>query len=88
MEVWGEGSTFDELAAAVTAYPDHLKAPYLGPDTSFRIMLDAWGFAWTDQQQNELLRKLEFIPFQGKVCDSWSVAPAAADGSARKWMVE
>lgn len=36
-EVWGQGSTWDELVDSIQAYPDHLKEVWLGPDLSFKV---------------------------------------------------
>jgi tRNA (guanine10-N2)-methyltransferase len=67
-ELWGEGSSFEEMAAAVAALSAAAKAPYCGPDTSFKIVLDAWGHTWSEAQQQDLLDRCpEFLPSQGKV---------------------
>jgi len=36
-ELWGEGSSWDELVAAIQAYPDHLKAPWFSTDLTFKV---------------------------------------------------
>lgn len=44
-EVWGEGSTWEEMQEAVRAYPEELKAPWLTPDLSFKVQhtrVPAW----------------------------------------------
>lgn len=32
LEVWGEGSDWEELFESIRAYPAHLKSPYEGED--------------------------------------------------------
>lgn len=32
LEVWGEGSSWEELFESIRAYPEHLKAPYTEAD--------------------------------------------------------
>jgi hypothetical protein len=60
------------MAAAVAAMPAAAKAPYCGADTSFKIVLDAWGHTWSEAQQQQLLDRCpEFLPSQGKV-DLWA----------------
>jgi tRNA (guanine10-N2)-methyltransferase len=67
-ELWGEGSSFEEMAAAVAALPAAAKDPYCGPDTSFKIVLDAWGHTWSEAQQQDLIDRCpEFLPSRGKV---------------------
>ncbi|KAG2487107.1 hypothetical protein HYH03_014220 [Edaphochlamys debaryana] len=67
VEVWGEGSSWEEMRAAVEACPEELKAPWLGPDFSFRVVVESYGRSLTMEEQLELITALEFIPFQGAV---------------------
>ncbi|WIA11111.1 hypothetical protein OEZ85_011255 [Tetradesmus obliquus] len=67
-ELWGEGSSFEEMGAAVAALPAATKAPYCGPDTSFKVVLDAWGHSWSEEQQQQMIDRCpEFLPSQGRV---------------------
>ncbi|KAF8068156.1 Tr1 [Scenedesmus sp. PABB004] len=68
LELWGEGGSFEELADAIAAHPAAAKAPYLGRGVTFRVLLDAWGFTWTPEQQARLFAGLErVLPFEGRV---------------------
>ncbi len=64
MEVWGEGSTWEELQAAVEACPASVKDPWLGPERSFRVHVESYGRSMPMDEQLDYIRKLEFIPFQ------------------------
>lgn len=37
MEVWGEGATMEELQASIRGAPEHLTAPWMGPDILFKV---------------------------------------------------
>eukprot|EP00775_Hariotina_reticulata_P006648 gene6648-6873_t len=68
LEIWGEGSTFEEMQHAVEALPKAVKSPYLDSKESFRVVLDSWGFKWSSTEQRQLLDQLAaFLPFQGPV---------------------
>lgn len=58
LEEWGEGSTYPEMLAAVSAYPHELKAPYQGRDQSFRLDSDRLGNKLTPEEQVELYEQL------------------------------
>lgn len=66
-ELWGYGSTYEELEKSINEYPEDRKSPYLAADNTFRIVVDTFGKTLTFQEQNERIRALEYIPFQGKV---------------------
>jgi hypothetical protein len=36
-EVWGEGSTWEEMEASIKAYPEHLKAPWYSKGLTFKV---------------------------------------------------
>ncbi|KAG2435965.1 hypothetical protein HYH02_011679 [Chlamydomonas schloesseri] len=67
IEVWGEGSTWEELEAALRAYPEAAMAPWTGPDQSFKVVVDTFGSKLSMDQQLDMIEKLEFLPFKGKV---------------------
>ena len=81
-EVWGEGQTWEELQAAVEAFPNSRKAPWCAPDLSWKIVVDSWGQAVSMQEQVELVNRMAYIPFQVGLstcrvcrqasCTSWS----------------
>lgn len=65
-ELWGEGSSYEELEEAIKEYPDEHKSPYLAPESTFRIIVDSFGKVISFQEQNERIQGLTYIPF--KVC--------------------
>ncbi|KAH0434501.1 hypothetical protein IEQ34_026805 [Dendrobium chrysotoxum] len=66
-ELWGEGTTNDDLEKAIRGFPDERKLPYLKPESSFRIIVDNFGKVISFQEQNERIRGLSYIPFKGRV---------------------
>eukprot|EP00271_Cylindrocystis_brebissonii_P008870 TRINITY_DN23399_c0_g1_i1.p1 TRINITY_DN23399_c0_g1~~TRINITY_DN23399_c0_g1_i1.p1 ORF type:complete len:512 (+),score=78.13 TRINITY_DN23399_c0_g1_i1:226-1761(+) len=66
-EVWGDGATIDEVEAAVKAFPEEQKAPYLAADTSFKIVVDRFGHVLSMTEQRAKIEQLAFIPFEGNV---------------------
>mmetsp|Transcript_22265 Transcript_22265/g.56648 ORF Transcript_22265/g.56648 Transcript_22265/m.56648 type:complete len:486 (-) Transcript_22265:551-2008(-) len=66
-EIWGEGSDWEELAASIASYPEESKAPWLGPELSFKVVVASYGGTCTMQQQLEYMEKVSYIPFQGPV---------------------
>uniref|UniRef100_A0A7S3VQJ9 tRNA (guanine(10)-N(2))-methyltransferase n=1 Tax=Dunaliella tertiolecta TaxID=3047 RepID=A0A7S3VQJ9_DUNTE len=66
-ELWGEGSTWEELEASIQAYPEHLKLPWCRKDLSFKVHVDSYGRRIDIKEQVEYVERLGFIPFQGKV---------------------
>lgn len=67
-ELWGEGSSFEELEEAIKAYPDEKKLPYLKSESTFKITVDSFGKVTSFQEQTDRIRSLSYIPF--KVCFS------------------
>jgi len=63
-ELWGEGSSYEQLEEAVRDYPDDRKLPYLTSESSFRINLDSFGKTFSTEEQKDILKKLSFIPFK------------------------
>ncbi|XP_076923000.1 uncharacterized protein LOC143584979 [Bidens hawaiensis] len=66
-EIWGQGSSYEELKEAINSYPDDRKLPYLTPDTTFRIIIDSFGKAMTFNDQTARIKGMSYIPFQGRV---------------------
>ncbi|KAK4801352.1 hypothetical protein SAY86_021839 [Trapa natans] len=66
-ELWGEGPTFEELKAAIQAYPEEKKLPFLAPDSTFKITVDSFGKVISFQEQIGRIKSLAFIPFKGRV---------------------
>lgn len=63
-ELWGEGTTDDDLEKAIRGFPDERKLPYLKPESTFRIIVDNFGKVISFQEQNERIRGLSYIPFK------------------------
>ncbi|KAG2659061.1 hypothetical protein PVAP13_1KG336900 [Panicum virgatum] len=66
-ELWGHGTTYEELEKSVREYPDERKLPFLTPDSTFKIVVDSFGKVISSQEQNEIMKSLTYIPFQGRV---------------------
>ncbi|KAL6899773.1 hypothetical protein ACP4OV_006431 [Aristida adscensionis] len=66
-ELWGQGTTYEELEKSVREYPDGRKLPYLTPESTFKIVIDSFGKVISSQEQNEIMKGLTYIPFQGRV---------------------
>ncbi|KAJ7968142.1 tRNA (Guanine(10)-N2)-methyltransferase like [Quillaja saponaria] len=66
-ELWGEGSSYEELKESILSYPDERKLPYLESNSTFKITVDTFGKAIGQQKQKELIQGLSYIPFKGRV---------------------
>ncbi|CAI0375706.1 unnamed protein product [Linum tenue] len=66
-ELWGEGSTLEELEQAIKSYPDERKSPYLSSESTFRITVDSFGKVMSFEEQNDRIHQLAYIPFEGRV---------------------
>ncbi|AQK71729.1 uncharacterized protein LOC100280406 [Zea mays] len=66
-ELWGYGTTYEELEKSVREYPDERKLPFLVPESSFKIVIDSFGKVISSQEQNEIIQSLTYIPFKGRV---------------------
>ncbi|GAX79848.1 hypothetical protein CEUSTIGMA_g7288.t1 [Chlamydomonas eustigma] len=67
MEVWGEGSTWEELQESIEACPAAIKDPWLKEDIKFKIVIETYGWKLGDENHKDCIQKLQFIPFQGSV---------------------
>jgi tRNA (guanine10-N2)-methyltransferase len=63
-ELWGHGTTYEELEKSVREYPDERKLPFLTPDSTFKIVVDSFGKVISSQEQNEIMQSLTYIPFK------------------------
>lgn len=63
-ELWGEGSSFEELEEAIKDYPDERKLPYIAAESTFKITVDSFGKVTSFQEQNDRIRSLTYIPFK------------------------
>lgn len=70
-EIWGEGSSYEELKEAINSYPDDRKLPYLTPDSTFRIIIDSFGKAMSFKDQTAHIKEMSYIPFQVHYSDGF-----------------
>ena len=63
-ELWGEGSTYEELEEAIKGYPDNRKLPYLTSDSTFKITVDSFGKVISFEEQKDRIQGLSYIPFK------------------------
>lgn len=63
-EIWGEGSSYEELKEAINSYPEDRKLPYLTPDSTFRIIVDSFGKAISFKDQTSRIQGMSYIPFK------------------------
>lgn len=63
-ELWGEGSSYEELEEAIRSYPDECKLPYLAAESTFKITVDSFGKVISFQEQNDRIQGLTYIPFK------------------------
>jgi hypothetical protein len=64
-EVWGAGNSLEELISAVRACPESIKSPWIGPDTSFKWVVDVFGGTMSVQDSVSLMNSLAgVVPFQ------------------------
>lgn len=63
-EIWGEGSSYEELEESIRSYPDERKLPYLEPGTTFKITVDSFGKVISFQDQNDRIKRFTYIPFK------------------------
>ncbi|GAV81141.1 UPF0020 domain-containing protein [Cephalotus follicularis] len=66
-EIWGEGSSYEELEESIKSYPEDRKLPYLTSGSTFKITVDSFGKVISLQEQNGRLKNLAYIPFKGRV---------------------
>ncbi|XP_047315113.1 tRNA (guanine(10)-N2)-methyltransferase homolog [Impatiens glandulifera] len=66
-ELWGEGSSYEELEESIKNYPDDRKLPYLATGTTFKVSVDCFGKAMSSSEQQERIKSMAYIPFQGRV---------------------
>ncbi|KAJ6700696.1 hypothetical protein OIU74_012111 [Salix koriyanagi] len=66
-ELWGEGSSLEQLEESIKSYPEDRKLPYLTCETTFKVTVDSFGKAISFQEQNDRIKSLAYIPFKGRV---------------------
>ena len=63
-EIWGEGDDMAELQRSIETCAAEKMAPWCSPEVSFKVAVDGWGQALTQDQQVELIEQLAFLPFK------------------------
>lgn len=63
-ELWGEGSSYEELEAAIRNYPEERKLPYLDSGSTFKINVDSFGKVLSLDDQNQRIQGLNYIAFK------------------------
>ena len=63
-EIWGQGSSYEELKEEINSYPDDRKLPYLTEDSTFRIIVDSFGKAISFKDQTARIHGMSYIPFK------------------------
>lgn len=67
IQVWGEGSTFEELQSSIEECPEHVKAPFYSKEISFRVVVDAWGCKMRQEEKVQSIEKLQYLPLKGRI---------------------
>ncbi|KAF3454426.1 hypothetical protein FNV43_RR04873 [Rhamnella rubrinervis] len=66
-ELWGEGSSYEELEDSIRSYPEDRKLPFLDSGSTFKINVDTFGKVLSLEDQNQRIQGLSYIPFKGRV---------------------
>ena len=64
LELWGEGTNWDELIASVKSFPQARRERWNAPDISFKFVVDGWGKAIKQQDQIAIMHKFQFLGLQ------------------------
>ncbi|XP_032218919.2 tRNA (guanine(10)-N2)-methyltransferase homolog isoform X1 [Nematostella vectensis] len=65
LELWGSGSSVDELVRSLNQYPPDKMEPYR--NTTFRINIETYNKKISQGQKQEYIKVLSFLPLDGKV---------------------
>ena len=63
-ELWGEGEDMADLQRSIQSSSADKMAPWCSHDISFKVAVDGWGQALTQEQQVELIEQLAFLPLK------------------------
>ena len=63
-EVWGEGSSYEEVHAAVKQYPPELQAPFMAAHLSFKVVVESFGRGVKMEEQREKIDQFSYLPIQ------------------------
>lgn len=63
-ELWGEGSSYEELEDSIKSYPEDRKLPFLDSGSTFKINVDSFGKVISLEDQNQRIHGLSYIPFK------------------------
>ena len=68
IHVWASATSWEELAAALMAYPRDLAAPYLAEGSTFRVNVCSSGKKLSSDERTVLIQRLAtLLPWKGKV---------------------
>jgi len=67
LELWGQGYSYEELKRSVQSFLKEQKLPYLGAESTFRILVDTFGKVLSFEEQKERIESFSYIPFEGRV---------------------
>lgn len=63
-ELWGEGDSFEEMAADIQSKSSHLIRKYEHESISWKIIVDSWGGRLSQSEQVAVIEKLSFLAFK------------------------
>ena len=63
-ELWGEGSSFEAMAAEIQSKSSHLIHKYGHESISWKIIVDSWGGRLSQAEQVAVIEKLAFLAFK------------------------
>ncbi|XP_018419306.1 PREDICTED: tRNA (guanine(10)-N2)-methyltransferase homolog [Nanorana parkeri] len=66
-ELWGHGRSLTELQQSIQGYPLERMAPYLQPNSTYKISIHCFNKTVTQKEKLEKIDAMEFIPFKGRV---------------------
>lgn len=67
-EIWGSGSSLEELKESLRECPAHIMQPWLAQDKSFKFVVDGFGRRFSVQEQIKLMHDVtDVCPLQGPV---------------------
>jgi len=64
LELWGQGYSYEELKRSVQSFLKEQKLPYLGAESTFRILVDTFGKVLSFEEQKERIESFSYIPFE------------------------
>ncbi|CAI5460715.1 unnamed protein product [Closterium sp. Yama58-4] len=66
-DIWAEAPTYEALKPQVEANLESKVVPFVGPGSTFKMVVDGFGKIFSMDEQRERMERFTYIPFQGKV---------------------